>query len=403
MSIKKHTKLYIVSEFVDQNTNSTGYFWFKIIKGLSSQLEGINVISLGRSCRKAEAENNDVAYLPIKDATKSKNTGFAGKLLFSILLSFKFFLKILRFVKKRDIVFSGTNPSMLVLFIAILRPLVRFRWVLLVNDVFPENLLPAKLISGQSYVYKTIKLLFDHAYKRADKIIVIGRDMQKLVGNKTNKMDRIQYIPNWVDLDDVSILPKNSYQPLAQLDLKNKVVFQFFGNMGVVQGLDRLLTSITKTKNKKAKFLFIGSGNGVYFVEEFIKNNPSHDIELHPPIDFKDNNIGLNACDVAMVSLAPGMNGLAVPSKAYFSLAANKPIIVIGDQGSELESLIEDNTGIGWFCCSHNSGEVASLIDKICDLDLSLYQKKPRSVIKNQHDYRSATAQYLSIIDSLNE
>ena len=93
MSIKKHTKLYIVSEFVDQNTNSTGYFWFKIIKGLSSQLKNINVISLGQSCRKAVTENNNVAYLPIKDAIVSKNRGFVGKLLVNISLSFKFSFK----------------------------------------------------------------------------------------------------------------------------------------------------------------------------------------------------------------------------------------------------------------------------------------------------------------------
>ena len=108
-------------------------------------------------------------------------------------------------------------------------------------------------------------------------------------------------------------------------------------------------------------------------MREFIKKNPFKDVELHPPIDFKDNNIGLNACDVAMVSLAPGMSGLAVPSKAYFSLAADKPIIVIGDHDSELKALIEDNTGIGWYCYSHNSSEVAKLIDKICDLDLSKF------------------------------
>jgi hypothetical protein len=401
MTITKHTKLYIVSEFVDEKTNSTGYFWFKIIKGLSGQLENINVISLGQSCQKAIAQNNHVVYVPIKDVISSGNKGFFWKLRKSISLSFKFSFTIFRVVKRKDIIFSGTNPSMLVLFIAILRPLIGFRWVLLVNDIFPENLPPAKLISSKSYIYKTMKVLFDYAYKRADKIIVIGRDMKKIVEKKTNNISRVEYIPNWVDLNDVSIFSKNSYQPLAQANLENKVVFQFFGNMGVVQGLDILLASISKTKNKKAKFVFIGSGSGVDLVTEFLKTNPCQDIELFPPIDFKDNNVGLNACDVAMVSLAPGMSGLAVPSKAYFSLAADKPIFVIGDKGAELESLIEDNEGIGWYCSSYNSAEVAKMFDEICELDLSTYHSKPRSVIKNQHSYHSAAAQYLSIINEL--
>lgn len=102
-----------------------------------------------------------------------------------------------------------------------------------------------------------------------------------------------------------------------------------------------------------------------------------------------------------MVSLAPGMSGLAVPSKAYFSLAADKPIFVIGDKGAELESLIEENANIGWYCGSYDTAEVAKMFDEICDLDLSTYQNKPRNVIKNQHNYHSATAQYINIISEL--
>ena len=152
-----HKKLYVVSEFVDEKTNSTGYFWFKIIKGLSEQLDDIKVISLDQSCQSAVCQNNKVVYLPVKDTTSSVSGGFVGKLLDNIVLSFKFSLKIFRFVRNKDVVFSGTNPSILVLFIAVLRPLIRFRWVLLVNDVFPENLVPAKLLSSESFIFKIIK------------------------------------------------------------------------------------------------------------------------------------------------------------------------------------------------------------------------------------------------------
>ena len=396
-----HKKLYVVSEFVDEKTNSTGYFWFKIIKGLSEQLDDINVISLDQSCQNAICHNNKVVYLPVKDAISSVSGGFVGKLLDNIVLSFKFSLKIFRFVRNKDVVFSGTNPSILVLFIAVLRPLIRFRWVLLVNDVFPENLVPAKLLSSESFIFKIIRYLFDFAYRRADRIIVIGRDMQKLVDKKTDNMGRTRYIPNWVDLDDISVVSKNTYQPFSQTSFEDKVVFQFFGNMGVVQGLDILLAAIAKTNNTKAKFVFIGSGAGIDLVAEFMKTNPIQDVELHPPISFKDNNVGLNACDIAMVSLAPGMSGLAVPSKAYFSLAADKPIFVIGDLDAELDLLLEENECIGWYCSSYSIGDIAKMLDDICDLDLSKYRNKPRNIIKNNYSYDSAISQYIKILNEL--
>ena len=401
MTIMNNKKLYVVSEFVDEKTNSTGYFWFKIIKGLSEQLDDIKVISLDQSCQSAVCQNNKVVYLPVKDTTSSVSGGFVGKLLGNIVLSFKFSLKIFRFVRNKDVVFSGTNPSILVLFIAVLRPLIRFRWVLLVNDVFPENLVPAKLLSSESFIFKIIRYLFDCAYRRADRIIVIGRDMQKLVDKKTDNMGRTRYIPNWVDLDDISVVSKNTYQPFSQTSFEDKVVFQFFGNMGVVQGLDILLAAIAKTNNTKAKFVFIGSGAGIDLVAEFMKTNPIQDVELHPPISFKDNNVGLNACDIAMVSLAPGMSGLAVPSKAYFSLAADKPIFVIGDLDAELDLLLEENECIGWYCSSYSIGDIAKMLDDICDLDLSKYRNKPRNVIKNNYSYDSAISQYIKILNEL--
>jgi glycosyltransferase involved in cell wall biosynthesis len=401
MTSMNHKKLYVVSEFVDEKTNSTGYFWFKIIKGLSEQLDDINVISLDQSCQNAFCENNQVVYLPVKDAVSSVSGGFVGKLLDNIFLSFKFSLKIFRFVRNKDVVFSGTNPSILVLFIAVLRPLIRFRWVLLVNDVFPENLVPARLLSSESFIFKIIRYLFDCAYRRADRIIVIGRDMQKLVDKKTDNMGRTRYIPNWVDLDDISVVSKNTYQPFYQMSFEDKVVFQFFGNMGVVQGLDILLAAIAKTNNTKAKFVFIGGGAGIDLVAEFIKKNPFKDVELHPPVSFKDNNVVLNACDIAMVSLAPGMSGLAVPSKAYFSLAADKPIFVIGDLDAELDLLLEENEGIGWYCSSYSIGDIAKMLDNICDLDLSKYRNKPRSIIKNNYSYDSSISQYLKILNEL--
>ena len=245
------------------------------------------------------------------------------------------------------------------------------------------------------------RVFSDFAYKRVDRIIVIGRDMQTVVEKKTNNQVRVDYIPNWVDLDDVCVLSKYNFMPFCKENLENRVVFQFFGNMGVVQGLDILLSAISKTKNKKAKFVFIGSGSGGDLITEFLETNPCQDVTIYPPIEFNDNNIGLNACDIAIVSLAPGMSGLAVPSKAYFSLAADKPIFVIGDKGAELELLINDNSNIGWYCASYNTTEVANMLDEICEIDLSKYHNKPRSVIANKYNYNAAKAQYVAIINEL--
>ncbi len=394
----KKNKIYVVSEFVDKKTNSTGYYWYKTIKGISRKKNNISVISLSESCDKAINENNKVSYIPVKNISRNLGTGFIKKLIDNFIVSFKFTLKIAKHARKNDIVFSGTNPSLIVLFISILKIFKRFKWVVLVNDVFPENLVPAKLVSKNSFLYKFIIGLFNFAYKKVDKIIVIGRDMRDLIAKKTNNLSNIKYISNWVDLKDIS---PNFQSKALEVSSEEKLVFQFFGNMGIVQGLDILLESISKTKNKKAKFNFIGNGSGAEGVKQFILHNPHIDISLLPPIPFKHNNEGLFACDIAMVSLTEGMSGLAVPSKAYFSLAADKPIFAIGDKGSELELLINENDFIGWYSSSFNSAEIAKSIDKICDLDLSKFINKPRELIDTKFNYNDSINEYISVINSL--
>ena len=51
----------------------------------------------------------------------------------------------------------------------------------------------------------------------------------------------------------------------------------------------------------------------------------------------------LNDSDISLVTLVKGMYGLGVPSKTYNILAAGKPILYIGEKGTEIWRTVEDN------------------------------------------------------------
>ena len=55
----------------------------------------------------------------------------------------------------------------------------------------------------------------------------------------------------------------------------------------------------------------------------------------------------LNACDVAVVSLVRGMMGIGVPSRLYNILAAGRPVIVISETESEA-ALVVREIDAGW-------------------------------------------------------
>ena len=72
----------------------------------------------------------------------------------------------------------------------------------------------------------------------------------------------------------------------------------------------------------------------------------------------------LNACDIGIISLIPGMWGTAMPSRTYNILAAGKPILALTDEGSELARVI-DEENVGWHILPDNSDDLVRTIQEI--------------------------------------
>ena len=354
-------RILVVTEYANESQNSTGYFWEKAIKKLTEDGFQVEVITLEKST---------------KDSVRISVFGRA-------LIKFKVALKLayltLSRVKKSDIVFSGTNPELLLIIIALLRLIMGFRWYVLVHDVFPENLVPASILSSKNIIYHGLKLVFDWVYAQADILFVIGRDMKDLVERKTGNSTQIEFIHNWVDSKRITPIKKNESKIIQELKLEDKVVFQFFGNIGRVQGIKNVLKAIDFVTSKKAAFIFIGIGVNSNLIVDYQKRNPDKCIYYYGNLPQSENNAGLAACDVALIPLAAGMCGLGVPSKAYFSMAADRPILAVMDVGSEVTTMIEEED-IGWTCHSNDPRALAKKIDEICQYDLSVYSGKIRNL-----------------------
>jgi glycosyltransferase involved in cell wall biosynthesis len=105
--------------------------------------------------------------------------------------------------------------------------------------------------------------------------------------------------------------------------------------------------------------------------------------------------------DIAIISLSKGMKGLAVPSKTYFSIAANKPILAIADVGSELDLFVNENNGIGWFCEAGHPKKLAILINTIFNNGFDKTNKVPLEVAKKTYDYQKIKKEFINLIDQV--
>jgi glycosyltransferase involved in cell wall biosynthesis len=393
---KPHQNIFVISEFVDKKRNSTGYYWGKIIEGLNESFNGISVICPKNNFTYLEPIKS-VEYIPVRVPTFCNHKSLIFRLLYQSIQSFLIALKVIRNVRKNDLIFCGTNPLMLIFFLTLLKKIIKFKWVLLVHDVFPDNLIPAKVLNQSSLFYKLLTSLFNFIYTTPDELVAIGRDMQKILTDKIG-VKRVSYIPNWVDPFDMPLLEHKSILLIKDKDFSDKVVFLFFGNMGRAQGIDHLLESIVSIKNNKAVFIFVGCGSEDYLIDKYKSNYPNSNIYHSPSVPFDQNSSVLSACDIAIISLAKGMRGLAVPSKAYFSMAADKPLFVIGDNDTELSNLILENPRLGWFCEILDHEAFEAIVNRICSENLDIYKTIPRSFLVDHFSYKLAIRKYVKLI-----
>ncbi len=389
-------RLYLITEFYDGAQNTTGYLLGKLYRFLDHQ-EDLDVTLVTK-------EDPDITCQPnaiyIKGPKINKKS-LINRAYYELLISLKFFANSANKVKSTDIVFTGTTPILLLIPISILKKLIGFKWVLLVHDVFPENLVPAKILTKDNLVYKLLKTVFDSIYASADSIIVIGADMKQLVREKA-KSNNIFVVPNWINETDITVEPKSENIILRELNWDNdKVTFQFFGNIGRVQGISNIFKAIQLMKNSdRAQFLFMGEGAYVEDLKKLINDSNNKNIIYYGAIPQQKKSMGLNACDISIVTLSEGMLGLGVPSKAYYSMAANKPIFAIMDKRSETYQMVEQNN-IGWVVEPYNIGEVAKKLDEATAAVKTQKINSPREVLVSKYSEKIAMGKIMQIIKSL--
>lgn len=358
--------IIIASEYVECDQNSTGYYWSRIISGLKAV--GLNVIVLHPgSSNKYDSFHG--------------NPGLFNRLFKQFRISLFLALQISHVARNKCILFTGTNPAILLFLMPILKKIFGFKWVLLVHDIFPDNLIAARILKKNNLLFKLLFWYFSFVYSSPDRLICIGRDMQYLLHQRIKSSTKSVFIPNWANAKDTFPLERKDLAFFKANDWEKHVVFQFFGNIGRVQGINNLLEALSLVTAKNAAFVFIGGGAMAPTVENYIKNNISKNIKFYGSMPLNQKNEGLGLCDVAIVSLDVGMYGLGVPSKCYFSLAAGKPLLAIVEAQSEIGLMLNEYP-VGWRCDPGCPKSLALQIDRICASPHDINLKTPQEVFR---------------------
>lgn len=395
--------LHFFTEYYYPVSNSTSYYITKIIQACTDAWNGeVNVYCASPKPESEILLNKNAHITRFSNGGLSKNH-LSTRLLKFILITLKFSFAAIWNTKKGDIVFSATNPAFMLLFLAFLRKLRKFQFVLLVYDIFPEVLIPGGLSDKNSIKFRLSLRIFNWAYNSADTIIVIGRDMQEVVENKVKDSSKIVFIPNWSDTDHIVPVKKDDNPILKRLGIEKDFVFSVAGNMGRTQGLENILKALSLSRLKSnTSFVFMGGGAKSDKIKEKAKEMNLNNTYVTGWIPDEEQNAMLNACDVAVISLAEGMYGLSVPSKSYFNMAASKPLLLIADERSEIARVIAEHK-IGWIVSPNNPdalAETMKMIQNVPGEELKLIGQNARKIAETLFCEKMILPQYIKTICS---
>ena len=362
-------KVWVISELYYPEETSTGYFITKIAEGLSPNFPTYVLCSQptyssrGISAPVREVHNG-VVIRRCGSTTLNKDV-FLFRFANMATICLSMFFHAVGSFKRGDVVLVATNPPALPYFIAIACRIRGAKCVLLVQDVYPESLIAAGLVDANSFPVSVLNRLNRVLYRSMERISVVGRDMDTLVRKKLadETSTKIVIIRNWADPDQIVPSPREQNELLKQLGLMGKFIAQYAGNIGRVQGIETLLETakVLQIVDKDIHFLFIGSGAKKKWLEHATKENGLENVTILPNRPRGEQQIFLNACDVAITALVPGMTGVGVPSRMYNIFSAGKPIIAAVEEGSELGLVVREEN-VGWIVPVNDAKKMANAL-----------------------------------------
>jgi glycosyltransferase involved in cell wall biosynthesis len=266
-----------------------------------------------------------------------------GKGLSGILFFLRTLLHLFKTARHGKVLLLTTAPPFLPIAGYLLHLCFGIPYVCLLYDLYPDIAVELKVVSAQHGLVRLWHWLNKQVWKKAQSIIVLSPTMKEKVQTHCPEVsDKIAVIHSWADPDWITPLPKQYNYFAHRHNLVNTFTVLYSGNIGRCHDMDTILEAAQRLQNDSVQFVFIGEGAKRKDCIAQVKERGLRNCQFLPYQDKQDLPYSLTACDLSLVSVSPGMEGLVAPSKLYGTLAAGRPVAAVCELNSYLRSLIAE-------------------------------------------------------------
>ena len=285
-----------------------------------------------------------------------------GKAVNGVIFCLRTALHILRHRKKNDVLLITTAPPFLSIVGYLVNLLCGAPYVCLVYDLYPDVATEFGLITESHPIARIWNWINGLVWGRAKSIIVLSDTMKQRITDKHPQVEsKIAVIHNWANADWIKPLAKKQNWFACEHGIDRQFTVLYSGNLGRCHDVDTILDTIKLLKDEPIQFVFIGAGVKHDICRQTVAEWGLDNCRFLPYQDRANLPYSLTACDLSLVSIAPGMEGIVAPSKLYGVMAAGRAIAAICEPHSYLRELLAE-AGCGGCFNNQDSHGLAKFI-----------------------------------------
>ena len=274
-----------------------------------------------------------------------------------------------------------------------LKKVLKAKSYLILRDIFPQWAVDQGIIKEKSIINSYFKYFEKINYKAADFIGLQSENNLKWFNLKCKNKYNSELLYNWANDKDRN--PQNTFYR-EKLNLSNKIVFFYGGNIGQAQDMMNLVRLAINLKiNSVVHFVFVGSGDEVIKILDSKEKYKLDNISYLSPVSQEEYCKMLAEFDVGLFSLHYAHRTFNFPGKLLGYMAQGLPILGSVNKNNDLKEVIEGNNA-GFITINGDDDGLLKNANKL--LDYSLRKKmglNSRQLLLNKFSVQTAADKIL--------
>jgi glycosyltransferase involved in cell wall biosynthesis len=343
--------------------------------------------------------------LSIMAAPEYKRKNYLSRLLSGIRYVFYVLLRCWR-LPRSTLLFLVSNPPFLGLIGYLFRRLRGQHYVVLVYDIYPDMLVQFGSLRESGLIARLWRRMNRVIWENAEIAFTIG---DKMASNMKQQFDasktlpgKVIVIPTWANTNWIRPVAKDKNEFAKKYGQVGKLTVMYSGNLGKTHDIETILAAAEELKEYDSiHFMIIGEGAKKNLVEKAKYKGGLDNLTILP---FQPEELlpaSLPTADIAIITLDKGCEGLSVPSKTHYYMAAGSALLGICDNNSEVAQIIKRHEcGI-----VIRPGDIDTFVSEVLSLSkdktkLNYYQANSRRAAENFYSRRN-TRQYVEALSAV--